>query len=83
VSFAPDPIAQQHTYSSGGQDYQPNRHELQVVVPEEAKLDLLSRLLGWGDAKKRIRSTAKEVYALAEACASGFRVAEKPFESVL
>jgi hypothetical protein len=76
VSFAPDPTAQRHTYSAGGREYQPNRQELQVVIPEEARLDLLSRLLRWSDEKERVRSTAKEVYAMAEARASGFRVAE-------
>jgi hypothetical protein len=76
VSFTPDPDAQRHTFTSGGREYEAKRRQVAIVVPEDSKLDLLKHLLGWEGDKGQIKSTAREVYALAEAGTSGFRIAE-------
>jgi hypothetical protein len=76
VSFAPDPAAQRHTFAAGGRVYEAERREVRVVGPETAKLDPTRNLLGWAGDTGPVKSTAKEVYDLAVAGASGFRVAE-------
>jgi hypothetical protein len=76
VSFTPDPEAQRHTFTSGGREYEAKRRQVAIVVPEGSKLDLLKHLLGWEDDKGQVKSTAREAYALAEAGASGFRMAD-------
>jgi hypothetical protein len=76
LSFVPDPAAQRHTFTAAGQVYEAERRELRVVVPDDAKLDLERRLLGWTGAEGHVKSTAKDVYELAEARASGFKMAE-------
>jgi hypothetical protein len=75
-SLVPDPVDQRHTFSAGGRVYEAERGELRVVVPEGAKLDALKNLLCWAGDKGPVKSTAKEVYDLAAAGASGFRMAE-------
>jgi hypothetical protein len=75
LSFVPDPAAQRHTFTAGGREYEAERRELQVVVPDDARLDLMKRLLGWAGAEGPVKSKAQEVYNLAEARASGFRMA--------
>jgi hypothetical protein len=76
VSFAPDPEAQRHSFTSGGREYEAKRRTVAIVVPESSKLDLLKHLLGWDSDKGPVKSTAREVYALAEAGVSGFRMAD-------
>ena len=76
LSFIPDPAAQRHTFAAGGRVYEAERRELRVVVPDNAKLDLLKKLLDWAGAEGPVKSKAQEVYDLAEARASGFRMAE-------
>ena len=41
--------------------------ELRVIVPDDAKLDVLKNLLCWVGDKGPVKSTAKEVFDLAEA----------------
>jgi hypothetical protein len=76
VSFVPDSASQRHTFTAAGQVYEAERRELRVVVPDDAKLDLAGRLLGWAGPDGPVKSTAKEVYDLAEARTSGFQMAE-------
>lgn len=76
LSFAPDPPAQRHTFTAEGRVYEAERSELRIVVPDDAKLDLVKRLLDWAGAEGPVKSTAKEVYDLAKARTSGFRMAE-------
>jgi hypothetical protein len=75
VSFAPDPATQRFTFTSGGREYEAERREIRVVVPDGANLDLMNNLLGWAGEKGPVKSRAREVYDLAEARASGFRMA--------
>jgi hypothetical protein len=56
--------------------YEAERRELRVVVPDDANLDVAKRLLGWAGTEGPVKSTAKEVYDLAEARTSGFQMAE-------
>ena len=74
LSFVPSPH-QRHTYTVGGKVYEGACSELQVVVPDDAKIDTLKNLLCWG-GKGAVKSTAKEVFDLAHARASGFRLAK-------
>ena len=76
LSFVPDSADQRHTFTVGGRVYAAERRELRVVVPEDAKIDALKNLLCWAGPKGPVKSTAKEVFDLAEARASGFRLAE-------
>jgi len=75
VSFSPDVATQRHTYVAAGREYEAERREVQVVVPDDAKLDLLKKLLGWDGDNGPVKSTAKDVFNLAEARTSGFRLA--------
>jgi hypothetical protein len=74
-SLVPDSVDQRHTFTVGGKVYEAERREVQIVVPSDAKIDALKNLLCWGGDKGVVKSTAREVYELAEAGASGFRVA--------
>jgi len=76
VSFIPDPANQRHTFAAKGRVYEAERREILVVVPDGAKLDLLKNVLCWSSDKGPVKSTAKEVFDLAEARVSGFRLAK-------
>ena len=56
--------------------YEAERRELRVVVPDDAKLDALKNLLCWTGDKGPVKSTAKEVFDMAQTRVSGFRMAE-------
>ena len=73
-SLVPYSDVQRHTFTFEGTVYEAERGELQVVVPDGAKLDTFKNLLCWAGAKGPVKSTAKEVFDLAEAGASGFRM---------
>ena len=73
LSLVPFSVDQRHTYSVGGKVYEAESGELQVVVPDGATIDALTNRLAWAGEKGSIKSTANEVYAFAEARASGFR----------
>ena len=53
LSFVPDSADQRHTFTAGGKVYEAERRELRVVVPDDAKLDLLKNLLCWAGDKGR------------------------------
>ena len=76
LSLVPDSDGQRHTFTAGGKVYPAERREVRVVVPDDAKIDALKNLLCWAGDKGPVKSTAKEVLDLAEAHASGFRMAE-------
>jgi hypothetical protein len=76
LSLVPYSDSQRHTYTAGGKVYEAQRKELRVIVPDDAKLDVMKNLLCWAGDKGPVKSTAKEVFDLAEASASGFRMAE-------
>ena len=77
LSLAPDPVDQRHTFAVGDQVYEAERQEVQVVAPDDAKVDPLKNLLCWTGDKGIVRSTAREVYELAEAGTSGFKLVKK------
>lgn len=74
LSLVPCSASQRHTFSAGGRLYEAEHREVAVVVPDGAKLDVLKNLLGWAGDKGPVKSTAKEVYDLAVAGTSGFRI---------
>jgi hypothetical protein len=76
LSFLPFSADQRHTYSVGGKVYEDERREIQVIVPDTAKIDELNNRLSWVSDKGSIKSTANEVFAFAEARVSGFRTVE-------
>ena len=75
LSFVSSPH-QRHTFTVGAKVYEGECSELQVVVPDDAKFDAIRNLLCWGGGKGSVKSTAKEVFDLAHARASGFRMAK-------
>ncbi len=77
LSFFAYPADQRHTFTADGQVYEAERREVHVIVPDDAKVDVLKNLLCWAGDKGPVKSTAREVYELAEARASGFRLADK------
>ena len=76
LSLVPYSDHQRHTFTAGGRVYEAERRELRVVVPDDATVDALDNLLCWAGDKGPVKSTAKEVFDLAQAGASGFRMAE-------
>jgi hypothetical protein len=76
LSLVPYSTDQRHTYTVGGKVYEAERRELHVIVPDDAKLDVLKNLLCWVSDKGLVKSTAKEVFDMAEAKVSGFRLAK-------
>ena len=76
LSLAPHQPGQRHTYTAAGRVYEAEHREVRVVAPGDAKLDPLTNLLCWAGEAGTVRSTAREVFDLAEAHRSGFRLAE-------
>lgn len=74
LSLVPYSVDQKHTFTVEGKVYEAERRELQVVVPDGAKIDGFKNLLCWVGDKGPVKSTAKEVFDLAEARVSGFRL---------
>ena len=75
-SLMPYSADQRHTFTVGGKVYEGERCELQITVPSDAKLDVLKNLLCWSGPNGPVKSTAKEVFELAEAGLSGFRLGQ-------
>ena len=73
LSLVPFSVDQRHTYTVGDKVYEAERREVQVIVPDDAKIDALKNLLAWASDKGPIKSTANEVYDFAKAKVSGFR----------
>lgn len=75
LSLVPFASHQRHTFPVGGQVYEDECTEIQIIIPGDAKIDLLKNQLSWDGEKGRTKSTAKEIFALAQAGSSGFRMA--------
>ena len=75
LSFVPS-AHQRHTFTVGSKVYEAVCQELQVIVPDDAKLDTIRNLLSWASNKGPVKSTAKEVFDLVQSRASGFRMAK-------
>lgn len=73
-SFAPSPPGQRHTFTIGKKVYEAVFGEVTVTVPDDAILDRLMSQLAWRGEKGKTRSTAREVFGMAEASTSGFGV---------
>lgn len=76
LSLVPFAGHQRHTFPVGDKVYEAECHELQVIIPDDAKIDPLKNLLSWDGDKGRVKSTAKEVFDMARAGSSGFRMAK-------
>jgi len=76
LSLVPFAGHQRHTFTVGDKVYEAECKELQVITPGDAKVDALKNLLNWVSDKGPVKSTAKEVFDLAQAGASGFRMAK-------
>lgn len=75
LSLLPHPAGQRHTFTAGGRMYEAELSAWLIVVPDDARVDGYKNVLLWAGDKGLVRSTAKEVFDLAEARASGFRMA--------
>jgi hypothetical protein len=73
-SLVPFPSYQRHTYTRDNTVYCAVGGELRVIVPDGAVIDAERRLLCWPGEKGAVKSKANEVYALAQAHASGFEM---------
>ena len=76
LSLVPFSVHQRHTFTVGSKVYEAECKEIQIVVPDGAEIDALKQLLSWAGDKGPVKSTAKEVFDLAQARASGFRMAK-------
>ena len=74
LSLVPFAASQKHTFTAGTRVYEAEYTELKVVVPDDAKLDLMKNLLCWAGDQGAMKSTAKEVYDLAAAKTGKFRL---------
>jgi hypothetical protein len=74
LSLVPFPAHQRHTFAVGGTVYEAEYRELVVITPDDASVDQLRNLLSWHGDKGVVKSTAREVFDLARARASGFRM---------
>ena len=75
LSLVPDHAEQHHTFTVLGREYAAERREICVDVPDGARLDVLRNRLCWAGTGGSVKSTAREVFDLAEALAPGFRMA--------
>jgi hypothetical protein len=76
VSLVPFVGHQRHTYTVGDKEYEAECKELQIIVPADATIDVFKNLLNWTGDKGLVKSTAKEVFDMACAGTSGFRMAK-------
>jgi hypothetical protein len=76
LSLAPFPGRQRHTFAAGGTVYPAEYRELVVVTPDGARVGRLRTRLCWRGVQGVVRSTPAEVFVLAVAGASGFRLAQ-------
>jgi hypothetical protein len=75
LSLGPFPAGSICTFPVGDRVYEATYSEVHVVVPDDAKVDTLKGRVVWAGDKGLVRSTAKEVFDLAQARTSGFRLA--------
>jgi hypothetical protein len=76
VSLLPFATSQRHTFTHDGTVYEAVCKEVQIVVPDDAKIDPVRNLLCWGGEKGQVKSTAREVFEMVRSRASGFRMAK-------
>lgn len=74
LSLTPFPTHQRHTFTVGTVVHEAVYKELRVIVPDDATIDPLKRLLSWSGASGAVKSTAQEVYDMAAAGAPGFEL---------
>lgn len=76
VSLIPHAAHQRHTFTVGDKVYEAECKELKVIIPDDAKIDPVTNLVSWSGDNGPVKSTAKEVFDLAHAGVSGFRMAK-------
>jgi hypothetical protein len=76
LSLVPHDGNQRHTFTVGDTVYEAECKEVRVIVPDDARIDPLRNLVSWGGDAGPVKSTAREVFDLARAGASGFRMAK-------
>lgn len=74
LSITPFASSQKYTFPSGGVVYNATYSEVHVVAPDDARVEPLRDRVAWDSTKGRVRSTAREVFDLAHAGSSGFRL---------
>ena len=74
LSLVPFALHQKHTFPVGDTVYEAVVSEFQIIAPDGATIDPLRNMLSWDGDKGKVKSTAKEVFDLAQAGGSGFRM---------
>lgn len=74
LSLVPAAGTPRHTFQVGDEVYEAEYKELRVIAPDGATVDPLKNLLSWAGDKGAVKSTAREVFDLAQAGSSGFRM---------
>ena len=76
LSLVPHDRHQRHTFTVGDTVYEAECKEVRVIIPDDTKIDPLRNLVSWGGDTGWVNSTAREVFDLARAGVSGFRMAK-------
>jgi hypothetical protein len=76
LTLVPHDRHQRHTFTVGKKVYEAECLELRVVIPDDARVDPVKHLVIWDGDTGSVKSTAREVFDLARAGASGFRMAK-------
>lgn len=75
LSITPFAARQSYTFPTGDKVYQAVYSEIRIVAPDGTRVERVRDRVTWDGDKGRVRSTAREVFDLASAGSSGFRLA--------
>ena len=75
MSVSPFDTGEKRTFSAGGKVYEAAYSKVRVVGPVGAKVERQKNRVTWDGDKGRVSSTAQEVFDMARAGTSGFRLA--------
>ena len=76
MSISPFDTGEKRTFSAGGKGYEAAYSKVRIVGPVGAKVERQKNRVTWDGDEGRVSSTAQEVFDLAQAGSSGFRLAE-------
>jgi hypothetical protein len=76
LSVSPFHTDVKNRFPSGGEVYEAAYSKVRVIGPDGTKVERPNKRVTWDGDKGRVNSTAQEVFDMARAGTSGFRLAE-------
>jgi hypothetical protein len=76
LSVSPFPTDIKTQFPAGGEVYEAVYSKVRVVGPDGTKVERPHKRVTWDGAEGRVNSTAQEVFDMARAGTSGFRLAD-------